>query len=81
MSDFKNDPQFVFVAHSDLQTGSTAIQAILRDVGSMCEVGFDHTYRIESDFFYFTSSSLGLMSFGMKTFSICEELRYIDNLA
>lgn len=29
---------FIFVAHSDLQTGSTVIQAVLRDVGAICQV-------------------------------------------
>ena len=30
--------QFLFVAHEDMKTGSAAIQSILNDVGSMCEV-------------------------------------------
>ncbi|KAI9339442.1 hypothetical protein DFJ73DRAFT_846630 [Zopfochytrium polystomum] len=43
--------QFLFVAHSNLQTGSGAIQAVLKDVGSMCEFLFGSCEFWDEDFF------------------------------
>ncbi|TPX72662.1 hypothetical protein SpCBS45565_g00056 [Spizellomyces sp. 'palustris'] len=48
---YKEFGDFVFVAHSDLQTGSTIIQAILRDVGAMCEFLFGSHEYWDEDFF------------------------------
>ncbi|KAJ3410574.1 hypothetical protein HDV05_003642 [Chytridiales sp. JEL 0842] len=48
---YKEYGDFVFVAQSDLQTGSTAIQAILKDVGSMCEFLFGSHEFWDEDFF------------------------------
>ncbi|KAI8593462.1 hypothetical protein BDZ88DRAFT_474603 [Geranomyces variabilis] len=48
---YKEFGDFVFVAHSDLQTGSSLIQAILRDVGAMCEFLFGNHEYWDEDFF------------------------------
>ncbi|KAJ3110017.1 hypothetical protein HK100_003176 [Physocladia obscura] len=48
---YKEYGEFLFVAHSDLQAGSTAIQAILRDVGSMFEFLFGSYEHWDEDFF------------------------------
>ncbi|KAI9102819.1 hypothetical protein DFS34DRAFT_610651 [Phlyctochytrium arcticum] len=48
---YKEMGDFVFVAHSDLQTGSSIIQAILRDVGGMCEFLFGSHEFWDEDFF------------------------------
>ncbi|ORY29463.1 hypothetical protein BCR33DRAFT_793032 [Rhizoclosmatium globosum] len=48
---YKEYGDFLFVAHSDLQAGSTAIQAILRDVGAMFEFLFGTHEFWDEDFF------------------------------
>ncbi|KAJ3005885.1 UNVERIFIED_CONTAM: hypothetical protein HDU68_004361, partial [Siphonaria sp. JEL0065] len=48
---YKEYGDFMFVAHSDLQAGSTAIQAILRDVGSIFEFLFGTHDFWDEDFF------------------------------
>ncbi|KAJ3035112.1 hypothetical protein HDV00_004334 [Rhizophlyctis rosea] len=48
---YKEFGDFVFVVHSDLQTGSAVIQALLRDVGAMCEFLFGSHEYWDEDFF------------------------------
>ncbi|KAJ3074851.1 hypothetical protein HDU98_010031 [Podochytrium sp. JEL0797] len=48
---YKEYGDFMFVAHSDLQSGSTAIQAVLRDVGAMFEFLFGTHEHWDEDFF------------------------------
>ncbi|KAJ3214930.1 hypothetical protein HDU67_001018, partial [Dinochytrium kinnereticum] len=48
---FKEYGDFIFVVHADIQTASTAIQAILRDVGAMCEFLFGSHDYWDEDFF------------------------------
>ncbi|KAI8618393.1 hypothetical protein BC830DRAFT_1226878 [Chytriomyces sp. MP71] len=48
---YKEYGDFMFVAHSDLQAGSTAVQAVLRDVGGMFEFLFGTFEFWDEDFF------------------------------
>ncbi|KAI9209822.1 uncharacterized protein BJ171DRAFT_485127 [Polychytrium aggregatum] len=48
---YKEVGDFMFIAHSDLQTGSTAIQSILRDVVGLCEFLFGSHDYWDEDFF------------------------------
>ncbi|KAJ3245375.1 hypothetical protein HDU78_009475 [Chytriomyces hyalinus] len=48
---YKEYGDFMFVAHSDLQAGSTAVQAVLRDVGAMFEFLFGSYEYWDEDFF------------------------------